>query len=178
MSQTIESLWPETLTSPDVFSPLVILREQAVALGTLTNNVLEGEVITVTDDELDATKVVVSAALLGLSGKERQVKQRQKDPIFYHSFYIKAPALGNYRYRLFYVQHKMVFYPVSIVSEILQDGIVHSGEFKCPDEDKFKDALRVIFASERAHDVISALLSQSTSYTNFPGASSTLVAPS
>ncbi len=163
MSQTLESLWPQELAVANVITPVVILREQAAALGKLTKNVLEGEVVSATDDEQNvnaATAVLFRGR--GLSSVERQVRERQQEPVFYHSFYIKAPALGNYRYKLFYVHHHTVLYPATIVADEKQDSAGSKGLFQCKNEEEFKAALTSIFASDETKRIVSALLTQST----------------
>ena len=87
MPDSHEDLWGEEIKSdPLPAAPVSILREQAALLAEKTNNDLKGEVET------------------SASGENR----------FSHSFYIVAPGLDDYRYRLFYINHDVLLYPLQI----------------------------------------------------------------
>ena len=64
--------WPQELRSSELTPPVVILKEQAALLGEKTEYRLRAEVVT-----------------------------QNMDGTLFHSFYIVAPSLQNYRYKLF-----------------------------------------------------------------------------
>ncbi len=132
--------------------PITILKEQGTLLGQITKNILEGEVVSATDEAPKSWDSSEAVRKLTMSPIELQVTQ-QLDPVFYHSFYIKAPSLGNYRYKLLYVQHQITLYPASIV--------VNGEKFDCADEKEFKAHLRAVLSAKKTTDVLAALMNQS-----------------
>ncbi|NJM27682.1 MAG: hypothetical protein HC856_04560 [Pseudanabaena sp. RU_4_16] len=170
----IESLWPDDFGPIEVIPPVAILRQQAYILGQKTRNILEGEVSSQpsyieppikphkrTNDAVAGTlslKVIPSPLFAASSTEDSDFED---DEIIHmgdklpnalrHSFYIKAPALGGYRYRLFSASHKAVsIYPLSIYFDGKTGGVA--------DEEGLRDALRDIFASESTKKVIQALM--------------------
>ncbi|MEE3717845.1 hypothetical protein V2H45_13975 [Tumidithrix elongata RA019] len=129
------NLWPEDLVGvPDTTPPITILRQQATMLSQLTRNILEGEVVS-----------------------EPFGNDPKFSNSFTHNFYIKAPAIGGYRYKLFYVQHAVSpEYPLRIVKDELP-------ELSAQNEEQFYDVLRQIFNSDRTKKVIRSLMAQSVS---------------
>ena len=79
----VKDLWPN-LTPSNELTPLGILRKQAALLFRKTNGLLEGEVITD-----------------GAGGQ------------FKHSLNIVAPALGYFKYELFWIGHGLSSYPLT-----------------------------------------------------------------
>ena len=143
----IESLWPEDFGVSEITVPVVILRQQAYFLGQKTRNILEGEV---SSHPFWPNKT--GAAVFTQSVDE-------PNNALLHSFYIKALALGGYRYKLFSVTHKAIpIYPLNISFEGKTSEI--------DDEEEFCKALRNIFGSEATKKVIQALISQSLSEVN------------
>ena len=123
-SSTFEDLWPADLGATDVVPPVVILRQQATMLGQRTQNILLGEVLSEPGEE---------------------------DTI-YHNFYIKAPALGNYRYKLFWISQKITsLYPIWI----------SGSEQSLEDATMLRSALIAVFNSDNTKRVIQSLLAQS-----------------
>ncbi len=164
----MESLWPEEdFGVPETTAPIVILRQQAYALEQKTRNILEAEVSSYpfhlkTDGYLSAYESTLSnLTKLGVNdSEEEEIIQSENEPPdgLRHSFYITAPALGGYRYKLFSVSHKAIsIYPLSISF----DG----KPSKATNEEEFRTALRDIFASERTKKVVQSLLAQSLSET-------------
>ena len=149
----MDSLWPETVAATTITTPLSILREQGEILGKITSNILEGEVISATDENPIPSSNADLLRNLTLSSVEQQVTQ-QSNPVFYHSFYIKVPSLGNYRYKLFYVHHLITLYPASIV--------VDGRTLKCADETEFKSHLRAVLSAKQTTDILAALINQSS----------------
>lgn len=133
-----QNLWPDFAIEP-LKSPRTILKEQAGYLMAKTNNVL-------------------SAAVETNHYKER----------ISHEFYVVAPALNNYRYRLFSVSHEIVgYYPITITSEIVLYGehdddteIVYNPT-KAKNEEEFMSLLSNVFKNPGNVRIISSLLSQS-----------------
>lgn len=119
-------LWPQDIVAAvDFRTPLSILKEQASLLGQKTQNLVEGVVTSVTNS----------------------------NDTFQHMFYLAAPALSNYRYRLFTVTHEIDLYPLTIVSETGQRG--------ARSEEEFVEQLRAIFSHDQTKKVIGALIAQS-----------------
>lgn len=86
------SLWGELPSDDSLRPPILILREQAAALGEATNNVLQGEVHTQRDDDdLDTTLDIV------------------------------APVLDNYRYTVLAVRHGVELYPLRMYSQVYRE---------------------------------------------------------
>jgi hypothetical protein len=123
-----QSLWPE-LAVEAIKGPVTILKEQAGYLAQKTKNVLIPDVGAI------ATK---------------------SQEIFVYSFFIEAPALKNYRYKLFDISHRILYYPVSIRWEGWGDDWLES-----EDENGFVQDLREIFNAPETVKIISSLYSQS-----------------
>src|SRR5262249_20402576 len=92
MADPVRDLWPEDVTDTDVLPPVAIMRQQAGLLGRKTQNLVQAEVTT-------------KAAPKG------QIR---------HFFTLVAPALDHYRYRLFYVKHGELAYPVDIYCDTIE----------------------------------------------------------
>ena len=123
------SLWPDDIAVTDAVAPVVLLKEQASLLGQETQNLVEARV--------------------------HPGQSRYSEYPFVYYFELVAPALDNYRYRLFEISHGVGFYPVRIEFE----------EFACPrdaiSENDFMEELAKIFSSERTKRIISSLIAQS-----------------
>jgi hypothetical protein len=136
MSISPRNLWPEDIAVTDVVAPVTILKEQASLLGERTKNLVEGSVVT------PGT----------VRGVDFMLKNR-----FSYGFDLVAPALNNYRYRLFSISHGVEFYPLTINgSEALT-----SDEFHVNNEEEFLKALEAIFSSDKTKGIISSLIAQS-----------------
>jgi hypothetical protein len=125
---TTMDLWPSDIEVGNLVSPVTVLKEQAALLGTKTRNLVEGKV-ELTD-----------------SGR--------KD--FVYVFYLVAPALKNYRYRLLHVNCPVEFYPATIVFEAK-----NKGGYVANDYDEFVRKLGEVLSDEKTKSVIKALISQS-----------------
>ena len=119
-------LWPTEFGVTDENMPVAILKEQASLLHEKTGWSLEGKVST------------------HVEGKS-----------FEHYFYIVAPALDNYHYRLFKVKHEIEPFPLWIYSEALPNP-----EHEAGTSDEFIQALKAIFASEKTRKLVVTLLAQ------------------
>jgi hypothetical protein len=136
MSISPRNLWPEDIAVTDAVAPVSLLREQASLLGERTKNLVEGSVVT--------------------PGTVRGVDRFSKDQ-FSYGLDLVAPALNNYRYRLFSISHGVEFYPLTISgSEAL-----NSDEFQVNNEEEFLKALETIFSSEKTKGIIASLIAQS-----------------
>ncbi|CAN5500953.1 hypothetical protein BH09BAC4_BH09BAC4_18100 [soil metagenome] len=127
-----QSLWPD-FAIETTKSPKAILKEQAGYLMAKTNNVLSAEVDTV-----------------------------QERGSIVHQFYVVAPAMNNYRYKILSVTHGVIYYPLTIEwddNESPWEGVT-TGK-KTQDQDEFIKALTQIFNDPSTVRVISSLLSQS-----------------
>jgi hypothetical protein len=123
-------------------TPLKVLMEQASLLGKKTNNYVVAEVF------------------------------RAETPFGYadefkYDFYVIAPRLDNYRYRLFSIAYDLDLYPaVFCLGESLQKELKlklgeWEGNLTASSEEEFQSILREIFHSERARLAIGLLLAQS-----------------
>ncbi|MCB0061232.1 MAG: hypothetical protein KDE19_03925 [Caldilineaceae bacterium] len=150
MIKTID-LWPEDIATKRVRAPITILREQAALLGQKTGNLVQGDVTS---------------------------NQHSSKDYFAYRFYIEAPTLDNYSYKLFSIYHHIDFYPLEInteqdivqeVSNELKVGQDEAGELTIfvEDEEEFIKALGLIFRAEKTMRVITALLSQTDPEWNY-----------
>lgn len=142
MTTTNLDLWPESLDiSMKVTPPLVILREQASLLENKTKGLVKAEVRS--NANANSLEAIARSAL----GAEATY------PLSY-SFFLVAPALGNYKYQLFRVIQPVDMYPLKIVGSPLEDIEIAS-------EEDLLEKLKLIFASEKVKRVISAMIAQS-----------------
>jgi hypothetical protein len=138
MPNAIPDLWPEIQQS-EVVPPLAILREQAVALGKKTGQLLEGRVSTRTD----------------------------ADGNLVHSFSVVAPSLDNYSYRLFSLYHGADPYPVTVPECLALEAPPHAApvpgslaERRIGSETELLRYLREILNSEKTKRIVGSLLAQ------------------
>jgi hypothetical protein len=89
MADTSEDFWPEGFGPIPQETPATLLREQAAKLGPKTKN--------------HVTAIVRRDAEQGT---------------IYHSLYLNAPALGNYRYKVLNIAHLATNYPVTLKDEL------------------------------------------------------------
>lgn len=138
MANAIPDLWP-AIEQSTVVPPVAILREQAAALGKKTSHLLEGRVQTRTDEK----------------------------GVFTHSFYVMAPTLDNYSYRLFSITHGAEPYPVTVPDpQIIDPGVssfhVHSidGALRITSEKELLEFLRTVLSADKTKRIVGSLLSQ------------------
>jgi len=91
-----------------------------------------------------------------------------EEDYFSYTFYLVAPALGDYRYHLLKVLHSVELYPVTIyevdediLKELPTDMKVKDGELSADTQDTFMEILKAIFATKKVRKVIGAILAQS-----------------
>ena len=124
-----ENLWPEDLAAGiEPDSPFIILREQAEALAIRTNGRLRAEV--------ETSPVNDKLAL---------------------NFVLVAPALDDYRYRLFKVWPEKDIDPYPVTLMLASDD-----QRPADTPDKFRDVLREIFSSPATRRAIAELLEYSS----------------
>ncbi len=141
MATAQRDLWPPSFdTVAAENTPVAILREQAMLLEQKTNGLVLAEVRTGSD---------YNSGYLAVSGEKANL------PLS-HSFYLIAPALENYRYRLFRVDQAIELYPL-----LIKDGPI--GEEEVYSEERFLEVLRKMFAAEKTQKVIQSLIAQSVS---------------
>jgi hypothetical protein len=132
MASAIPDLWPD-IEQSQAIPPVAILREQAAALGRKTNHLLDGRVDTITTPQ----------------------------GWFKHSFYIVAPALDNYTYSLFWIEHGVDQYPVQapknpdIAALTDTTTIVTIGS-----ERELLEYIRNVLNSDKTKRVVGSLLAQ------------------
>jgi hypothetical protein len=138
MANAIPDLWPD-IEQSKVVPPVAILREQAAALGNKTGHLLEGRVKTTKDE----------------AGK------------LMHSFYVVAPTLDNYSYRLFSIIHGADIYPVTVQHPRRLDPARRPfpQTLKLSSEKKLLDYLREVLNSEKTKRIVGSLLAQVKSET-------------
>ena len=132
-------LWPSDIEVSELVSPATILRGQATLLGMKTKNLVEGKV---------------------------ELAQDSGDKKFKYVFYLVAPALKNYIYRLLSVEYPVDLYPVTIRFESKKSKAEdsfdsESSHFIAKDYDDFVTKLGKVLSDERTKRVISALISHS-----------------
>jgi hypothetical protein len=156
------NLWPNDISDTTDVSPVSIMREQAHLLGEKTKNLVIADVSRGSFDSQN----------------------------FVYHFYIVAPPLNNYRYRLFTIEHGIEMYPLTVYmdealgielsadklaktqTEIMQD-VIKSISFDndrtklseryvliISSEETFLEVLNKILNSNRTRQVIRSLLSQ------------------
>jgi len=142
-------LWPTDLVNTiEVNGPVSILKEQASLLGAKTKNIVKAKI-----ERIDFLRVKSLSS---------------SDPLgqaFNYAFAIYAPALGDYRYRLFEIHHDIDPYPVRIVVDdaiARETGIPPEVGAVANHEEEFKCFLSKILGSTKTRQVIQTILSQST----------------
>ncbi|MGH9753323.1 MAG: hypothetical protein ACREA2_11115 [Blastocatellia bacterium] len=136
MAANQRDLWPAISTPTNAGFPVAILREQAALLQNKTRGLVTAEV-------LSGTGVPLTSGELG-------------EQYIFHAFYLVAPLLEHYRYRLFTVEHSKLeqMYPL-----IIRDSPV--GEVKVDTEERFVEELKKIFTDDKTQKIIQALIAQS-----------------
>ncbi len=131
MTTGTDDLWPEDLGSIEINSPVSIIRKQAALLGNKTSNLVEGIVVSEVDE--DGDNII--------------------------TFFLYAPALGDYRYKLFHIYHDIAdMYPIKTATSDEQ----HS-QGQIENEEELKYYLKRKFNSEKTLRIIRSLMAQSRS---------------
>ena len=131
-----KNLWGNLAELQTVRTPRTILLEQAQYLSEETQGKLIGSVVEINHD--------LSRALVNPLAEK----------MFYIEFRIKVPALNNYTYTLFSVEHGINLYPANICVEVHPEPIV------CNNEEAFEEKLQHFFQSKYVRDILGKLISQ------------------
>ncbi len=131
MADAIPDLWPD-IEQTQLVPPIAILREQAAALGKKTNNLLQGRV--------ETTPV----------GEGR----------FRHSFYVVAPSLDEYAYKLFWIEHGVEQYPVAAPQQLTLLGPPQVREATIESEKELLQYVREVLNSDKTKRIVGSLLAQ------------------
>ena len=126
-----DNLWPQ-FEFDAVTTPVAILQEQANALGEQTQNILVGDIIN-TEAWNDQTG----------------------QPEIIYQFFIKAPALSNFRWLLLRLVQGTALFPVSIYFDPVNE------RFDNLDEEQFREKLRYVFHHAKTVEIINSLYAQS-----------------
>ncbi len=119
-----KNLWPK-IDVEQIVLPKSLMAEQANFLSDMTNRNIIGQISSF----------------------------KTSDNRLIHEFRLVVPALDNYVYTLFTVQHKMLFlYPLKVNTDIKA--------FEATKEEDFKQIMKEIFNSEATKKVVSSILSQ------------------
>lgn len=123
-------MWGKSFSVEAFKTPRSILAEQAALVSSATNGELAGE---------------VRDAAAGQNG-------------FVYSLSLVAPALGNYRYEILTIAHRIELYPVRVVApEVATNGT--NGQ-SVSDEGHFIILISKVLQSPRVAKVVASLISQ------------------
>ena len=83
---------------------------------------------------------------------------------FVHRFHLVVPALSNYTYELFKVQHGIGIYPVTVPGSgpTLSDQLLGIGDIELATEQQFTEWLGAQLSSEKTMRIVANLLAQVT----------------
>jgi len=119
-----EDFWGNDFDTTAFIPPVTILREQAAALGRKTKQLVTAEV--------DTTQMYSSIM---------------------QTMTLVAPALDNYRYKLFTTVHDIDLYPTRTT--------FNSNLYEAEDADAFREVLRIILSDPSTQRIVKSLLAQS-----------------
>jgi hypothetical protein len=129
MPATIPDLWPQDFGTSGPVPPVAILRGQAAALA-------------------ERTKGLVTA----------EVRNWSEDPgRFCYAFELIAPALDDYRYRLFTIDHDINLYPVE-----LRAPVIRPETYRAANPEEFAAVLKEVLSRDETLRVVRSLIAQST----------------
>ena len=128
-SEPLPDLWPVHFETPESLPPVALLRYQATLLGTKTRHIVEA--------------VVESRAPAEAKGT------------VYHNFYLIAPLLGDYKYKLFFVAHNLDYAHAKITISNGEEEVlcVFSG---------FEEALKQWLHRPKTQLIVTSLIKQSS----------------
>jgi hypothetical protein len=160
MSRDELDLWPVDFPRVAERTPVVILRQQAALLGKKTRGLVRAEVRSGAAMEVITGKKAVGKAqgkpvrdsLDDL--KKRIAMESRRGTWIEHRFQLVAPALDNYKYELFTVEHPIEApYPLWLVHD---ESVV-----QVKSEDDLLRSLEKTFNSESTKRIIATLIEQS-----------------
>jgi len=134
--------------------PITILREQAKYLEQTTRGVLSTSIETTSSQTSPYSDVI---DLLTRAQGANRPAMPSGDGLF-HSFYVVAPALNDYRFQLLRIWHTINLYPVLMAREKAPAkwDVAH-------DQPEFLEKLKAVFSHDDTVRVVRALISQSRS---------------
>lgn len=118
--------------------PIALMRRTADALAQSTNGKVQGNIFT-----------------LNPGGST----------LFRHTFYLRAPALNDYSYPLFYVSHDEHLYPAYVLRA---GGDQKKDTQKCPDSESLRRTLEDVLQESSTRQLVRALLVQIQSQNDSP----------
>ena len=158
MSTEVISLWPslEEIGRASYTAPAVIMRQQAEAISAMTNNLLEGQV-----ESISVSKRISSFDIKNVTASMLAKPQYEKDPSkLQYVFYLRAPALDGVKVELFRITHSVAMaYPLVFNgTHMAHPDFV---EAKVENEGDFRYVLRNFFHSEEVIKILQSLIAQS-----------------
>ncbi|MDR1493014.1 MAG: hypothetical protein LBT05_09875 [Planctomycetaceae bacterium] len=142
MTSRIKDLWTNIDFKKEENTSLTLMKRQAELLKKKTNGLLEGKIITFSQDNA-----------------------------IYHTFYIYAPQLDNFRYALLRITSNKTMYPVSVYdysNDALDSLANFSGsdgyeppDFIAENYQEFEKELEKILSSNGTQKIITSLVNQS-----------------
>lgn len=139
-------LWPDFTEEPPGKNPppVEILRMQAEALATKTSGRVQGLV-----REEDPSFVDPETDEYGTIERDG----------FYFDFFIKAPKLPSYLYRLFSIEYGVTYYPIRLHldGDVARELRHNMGSVAVDTEEEFLDVLKRIFSARKTSQVIRAI---------------------
>ncbi len=162
MTSPIPDLWPEQIAETDQVSPFSILKEQAALLGEKTQGFVEGEVTTAAIPPISPLSRGNSVIYLSSIGEAHEVPKAvaPKEPTLVHSFYVKVPALDNYRFLLLTVLHGHKPYPLALSYGITDEKVGATSE------EEFLHWLREFLCRQETLNLIQSLKEQARAAKN------------
>jgi hypothetical protein len=124
-----DDLWPDDIGDSKLVSPVEILRAQAEGLAEKTGGLVQAEVST----------------------------QAINEEMFHNAFVLLVPALGDYRYELLEVRHRVSFYPLDVLPRAGHNLDNYMG---LESERRFTDALKSLFGKPEVKSLIHSLVAQ------------------
>jgi hypothetical protein len=127
--ETIPDLWPPDFGVSGPLPPVAILRGQAAALHERTKGLVMGDVRNVSETP----------------GR------------FLYAFDLVAPALDDYRYTLFVIDHDINLYPVELLARRIRPE-----PYRAATPEQFESVLKEVLARDETLGVVPSLIAQST----------------
>ena len=155
-STAIPDLWPEQIAETTEASPVSILNEQAARLSDKTQGLVEGEVSTAAIPPVSPLYRGSSFIYKSSIGEAHEIPQAiaPEGPTLVHSFYVKAPALDNYRFLLLTVLHGRKLYPLALSYMITNEKVAAGSK------DEFFQRLGQFLSRAETIDLIQTLREQ------------------
>ena len=168
----MSQLWPENIVEgKDESPPIAILKEEASALGTMTQNLVLGEISAlrpldhIISKKFDSHRTQTHLYNAALKGMFHEVAESEHSLPFRYSFNLVGPTLQNYRYQLFLISHDTNLYPVRFdldmdLEEELGENVIAGTR------GEFLKTLEQIFSAKKTRQVIHAILAQAAVFQN------------